>query len=62
METIIKILMERDGNTRLEAEERCKEVKGMLEDCNYDPQESEEIFMSQFGLEMDYIMEFLLDM
>lgn len=60
MEKIIEILMRRDGNTRSEAEARCKEVRDMLEDCNYDPEESEEIFMSEFGLEIDYMVEFLL--
>lgn len=60
MDKIIEILMKRDGNTKKEAEMRCKEVKDMLEDCNYDPGESEKIFMSQLGLEMDYVVEFLI--
>lgn len=62
MEQIIKILMRRDGNTRSEAKARCEDVKDMLEDCNYDPEESERIFMSQLGLEMDYMEDFLLEL
>lgn len=31
-----------------------------MKECNYDLEESEEIFMSEFGLEIDYIVEFLL--
>ena len=31
-----------------------------LEDCNYDPSECEEIFMSELGLEMDYIIDFFV--
>lgn len=60
MERIIKILMERDGDTREEAQERIQEVKYMMEDCNYDPSECEEIFMSELGLEMDYIIDFFV--
>lgn len=57
MEKTIEILMRRDGNTRSEA--KSKEVRDMLEGCNYDSEKSEEIFMSQLGLEMDYMEEFL---
>lgn len=60
MEKIIEILMRREGNTRSEARARREEVRDMLEDCNYVQEESEEIFMSQLGLEMDYMEEFLL--
>ncbi len=59
MNRIIKILMKRDGMTEQEADDLLKETKQMMEDCNYDPSESEEIFMSNLGLEMDYIMDLL---
>lgn len=59
MERIINILMKRDGNTRKEAQERINEVKVMMEECNYDPSESEDIFISELGLEMDYIVDFM---
>lgn len=59
MEKIIKILMERDGNTRDEAKARCREVRDMIEDCGYDSFDSEEILMSQLGIEMDYIDDLL---
>lgn len=62
MDRIIKILMERDGNTRREAEERIAETKAMMEDCGYDPEESEEIFMDELELDLDYLFDFLMGM
>lgn len=59
MEEIIKILMRRDGNTKEEAIERINEVKEMIEECNYDPEEVENIVMDNLGLEMDYIFDLL---
>lgn len=59
MDKIINILMKRDGITREEALELIGEVKDMMEECNYDPDECEEIFMSELGLEIDYIPYFL---
>lgn len=60
MEKIIDILMKRDKMTRVEALDLVKEVKKMMEECNYDPEECEDIFMSELGLELDYIPGFLL--
>ena len=51
--------MKRDGNTEKEAESRLDEVKNMLEECNYDADETEKIMMEQLGLEMDYIEDIL---
>lgn len=51
--------MEREGLFREEAEDRLNEVREMLEECNYDPEESEEIISSELGLEPDYIMDIL---
>ena len=59
MNRVVKILMEREGLSREEAEDILNEVKEMLEDCNYDPEESEEIISSELGLEPDYIMDIL---
>ena len=59
MEEIIKILMRRDGNTKEEAIERINEVKEMIEECNYDPDEIENIMIEQLSLEMDYIFYLL---
>lgn len=59
MEEIVKILMERDGNTREEALSIIEDVKGMMEECGYDPEECEDIFEMELGLEPDYIPEFL---
>ena len=59
MEDIIKILMERDGDTEEEAIDRIKEVKKMMEECDYDPDEVEDIVMENLGLEMDYIFDLL---
>lgn len=59
MEEIIKILIRRDGNTKEEAIERINEVKEMIEECNYDPEEVENIVMDNLGLEMDYIFDLL---
>lgn len=59
MEEIIKILMKRDGNTREEALSIIEDVKEMMEECNYDPEECVNIFETELGLEPDYISAFL---
>lgn len=59
MNRVVKILMECEGLSREEAEDRLNEVREMLEECNYDPEESEEIISSELGLEPDYIMDVL---
>ena len=43
-----------------EAKDLCLYVKKLMEDCNYDIDECEDIFTSEIGLEIDYIPEFLL--
>ena len=60
MEEIIKILMKRDENTREEALSIIEDVKEMMEECNYDSEECENIFETELGLEPDYISAFLL--
>ena len=61
MNKVVKILMERDDLSQAEAEELLREVRDMLEECNYDPEESEDIISSELGLELDYTMDILFD-
>ena len=55
---IVRILMERDGFTREEAEERLEEVREMVSEA--DPWEAEDILADELGLEMDYIFDILM--
>ena len=57
---IIRVLMERDGLTKEEAEERVDEVREMFEDCEYDSTECELIMAEELGLELDYVFDLLL--
>lgn len=59
MEQIIEILMNRDGLTRCEAEEAIQDVQEMMQECEYDPEQCEQIFLEEIGLEMDYLPDFL---
>lgn len=59
MNRIINILMERDGLTEKEAKDQLAEVRKMIEECNYEPVETEEIVSSELGLEMDYIFDII---
>lgn len=59
MEEIVQILMKRDGVTKEEAVSTVRAVIEMMEVCNYDLMECEEIFMSELGLEPDYIPSLL---
>ena len=56
---VVEILMKRDGLSRREAQERFNEVREMIQECNFDPFETEDILIEELGLEMDYIFEFL---
>lgn len=60
MKEVIKILMFRDNMTYEEAKDLCLHVRGLMEECNYDPEECEDIFMEEIGLEPDYIPMFLV--
>lgn len=57
MEQVIKILMERDGNTREEAESRIQETRELL--LSSDPWESDQIMANELGLEPDYIFDII---
>lgn len=56
---VVDILMKRDDMSRTEAQERFNEVRDMIQECNFDPFETEDILIEELGLEMDYIFEFL---
>ena len=56
---VVEILMRRDGLSRTEAQEQFNEVREMIQECNFDPVETEDILIEELGLEMDYIFEFL---
>ena len=56
---VVDILMKRDGLSRTEAQEQFNEVREMIQECNFDPVETEDILIEELGLEMDYIFEFL---
>ena len=56
---VVDILMKRDDMSRTEAQERFNEVRDMIQECNFDPFETEDILIGELGLEMDYIFEFL---
>ncbi len=60
MEEVIKILVKRDNMSYKKAKDLCLYVKKLMEDCNYNIDECEDIFTSEIGLEIDYIPEFLL--
>ena len=60
MEEIVKILMKRDGMSREEALDLLEDVKEMMEEVSYDPEECENIFETELGLEPDYLVDFLL--
>ena len=52
--------MTRDGVTRDDAIAICNEAKQQMADCNYDPEECEDIMQDSLGLELDYIFSLLL--
>ena len=56
---VVDILMKRDGLSRREAQKQFNEVREMIQGCNFDPVETEDILIEELGLEMDYIFEFL---
>ena len=61
MNRVVEILIRRDGITAAEASSILKDVRQMMEDCNYDPDECEDIMSCELGLEPDYIMDVLWD-
>lgn len=61
MYQVKSVLMRRDNVTEAEADELIGYFKQDLEECiqHGDLQEAEELLMDYFGLEPDYLMEFL---
>ena len=57
MNKVVKILMERDGMTKSDAEELINET--IEEILTGDPFEAEDIMLNMLGLEMDYIFDIL---
>lgn len=62
MNSVIKVLMNRDGMSQLDAENRFEEVKEMVNnevECGGDYDVVEDIIAGELGLEMDYLFDFL---
>lgn len=61
METIVKILMKRDGMTRTEAIEVYEETRSEIMDAlnGTSVLDPEEVLIGELGLEVDYIFYFL---
>lgn len=59
MNKVVQILMERDGMTKQEATDLLYEVQNIMAECDYEPDECEDIMSSELGLEPDYIMDIL---
>lgn len=62
MNSVIKVLMNRDGMSQLGAENRFEEVKEMVNneiECGGDYDVVEDIIAGELGLEMDYLFDFL---
>lgn len=61
MNRVVEILMNRDGNTKQEAEKRVQETRMMMYEAieagNFD--EAEQVVYDELGLEMDYIEDIL---
>jgi predicted RNase H-like HicB family nuclease len=54
---VVEILMNRDGMTREEAEEKVQEVREMIVEASV--YEAEDILIDELGLEMDYIFDLI---
>ena len=59
MNVVVKILMKRDGMTEQEAYDLVAEVREMILEAveRGDYEEAEEIFESELGLELDYLLD-----
>ena len=60
MDTVVKILMDRDGMGQKDAKAEVEDFKNWLDEALADGTDSQEIedeFMSSFGLEPDYLFE-----
>ena len=57
MNRVVEILINRDGMTEDEANRELDSVRTMIESCNFDPVESENIIREELGLELDYLID-----
>lgn len=55
---VVRVLMERDGLSKKEAEEKLEEVREMISEA--DPWEAEDILADELGLELDYIFDIIM--
>ena len=55
MDSVVEILIRRDGLTKSEAQDLVRETRELL--LTSDPWEADQIMADQLGLEPDYIME-----
>ncbi len=55
---VVSVLMERDGLSKKEAEEKLEEVREMISEA--DPWEAEDILADELGLELDYIFDIIM--
>lgn len=59
MKTVKQVLLERDGLSEIEANNQISEFRATMYDLIEEGEDLEEIFMEEFGLEPDYLDEFL---
>lgn len=59
MESIVNVLVKRDGVWKKEAEEHVAEVRDRILSGEIDPWEIDDVMMDEFGLEPDYIEDLL---
>ena len=62
MNSVVRVLMQRDNMSQLDAERRLEEVREMVNDeieCGGDYDVVEDIIASELGLEMDYLFDVL---
>ena len=52
---VVDILMKRDDMSCTEAQKQFNEVREMIQECNFDPVETEDILIEELFLYMDYI-------
>lgn len=56
---VVRILMERDGDTKDEALHRIEECRKVAKECEYAYDDVEDILAEELGLEMDYAFALL---
>ena len=62
MNSVVKVLMQRDNMSQLDAERRLEEIREMVNDeieCGGDYDVIEDIIACELGLEMDYLFDVL---